>query len=201
VLAGKNVWAVGNRSSAERGAEAPRMSTQLLEDVMMFSGVQLALCSHVRSPDSSRSAKVKVKRLTYRYHGIRIVVAIVAVVILRPSFRCKFATSRGIQDKQKTAHEGEYKHRACQNVLRRISSDERRYQNGSDTLESLVETRQDTDALKGDGDMRRLFQFIVSVGRERNDGSVEGLEPKLICHNTRDVDGDVPPLDRRVHVP
>jgi hypothetical protein len=200
VLARKNVWAVGSRSSAEHGAEAPRLSTQLLKDVMMFSGVQLALCSHVRSPDSSRS-KVKVKRLTNRYHGIRIVVAIVAVVILRPSFRGKLATSRGIQDKQKAAHEGENKNRTCQNVLCRVSSDERRNQNGSNTLESLVETRQDADALKGDGDMRRLFQFIVSVCRKRNDGSVEGLESKLVCHNTRDVDGDVPSLDRRVHVP
>jgi hypothetical protein len=140
-------------------------------------------------------------KLTNGYHGVRVIVTIVAEVILWPAARCELAASCSVQDEQDTAHKGKYKHCTSQYVLGRISFDEWRNQDRSNALERLVEPSQNADPLEGDGNVRLLLKFIVSVSRKRNDRSVESLESELVHHDAGDVDGDVPSLDRSVDAP
>lgn len=147
---------------------------------------------------SHRSVKCT---LTDRYHSVCVIVPIVGEVVIRMPPWSKLATSGGIHDEQDTAHESEDEHCTGQDIFGRISLDQWRNQDGSDTLKRLIETCQDAHALKGDGNVRPVCKVVIPIGRKRNDGSVESLESEFIHHDTGDVYGDIPSLDRRVNVP
>lgn len=67
--------------------------------------------------------------LTYRYHSISVVIAIVAEVILRMVARPERSASCSIQDEQYAAHEAENEHCASQDILGRKPLDQRRDEN------------------------------------------------------------------------
>ena len=142
-------------------------------------------------------------RLTDGDHNVRIVAAIVAKVVccVLKSPWYEFATRGSIQDKQKTTRDTKNEHCVCQHILGRVALDERRDEDGSNTLERPVQARQDAYALEGDGDVSLLLQFVVSIGCQGYDGSVECLEPEFVGHDAGNVDGDVASLLGRVDVP
>jgi hypothetical protein len=49
--------------------------------------------------------------------------------------------------------------------------------------------------------MRPFLEFIIPVGRESNDGSIEGFKSEFVHHYTRDVYSDVSPFDGCVDRP
>jgi hypothetical protein len=123
--------------------------------------------------------------------GIGVVVSVVSEVVLSvglvPSLGDNLSTGGSVDNEKNGSAKTEEEDGGRENDLGGVATDEGSDENRSDTLEGLVETSQETDALEG---VERTAE-IVSVGGEGDDGSVEGLKTELVKHNSENVNGDV----------
>jgi hypothetical protein len=135
-------------------------------------------------------------------HSIRVILAVVRELILGvvAAVRRGYQSASGssINDQEDGGKNTKDKDGARENVLGGKSLDQRGDQDGANTLEGLVETGEETEALEGPGGSLLQDSFVViAVRGQGNNGAVESLKAELIDHDAGDVEGDVAALGRR----